>query len=68
MIFLLGNPVKKLYILWQPANFNCLHTLPNYDNNIYDKAVIIEPPIHLQVIMTNIKIKLGPNGFIFNIY
>ena len=53
----LGKPSKKLDILWQCANFNChLPTLPNYDMNIYDKAVIIEAPTHFQVIMTNIKI------------
>ena len=57
---------KKLDILQHPANLNChLPTLPNYDINIYDKAVIIEAPTHLQVIMTNIKINLGS---IFNIF
>ena len=65
-LFIIGKPSKKrLDILWQPANFNChLPTLPNYDINIDDKAVIIEAPTHLQVIMTNIKIK----GSIFNIF
>ena len=45
-----------------------LSNLPNYDRNIYDKALIIEAPTQLQVIMTNIKIKLGSNVFIFNIF
>ena len=50
--FLWTPSEKKLDILSHRANFNChLPTLPNYD---------------LQVIMTNIKIKLGSNGFIFN--
>ena len=41
--FILGKPSeKKLQNLWQPANFNShLPTLPNYDINIYDKAVKI---------------------------
>ena len=57
---------KKLDILWQTANFNChLPTLPNYDINIYVKAVIIEAPTHLHEIMTKIKIKLGSYSFIF---
>ena len=33
-----------------------------------NKAVIIDTPTHFQVIMTNIKIKLVSNGFIFNIF
>ena len=45
----LCKPSKKTWnILWQTVNFNChLPTLPNYDINIYDKAVIIEAPTHL---------------------
>ena len=36
--------------IWQPANFKChLPTLPNYDINIYDKAVIIKEPTTIQV-------------------
>ena len=68
----LGKPSKKLDILWQCANFNChLPTLPNYDINIYDintydKAVIIEAPTYLQVIMTNIKINFSSSSFIFH--
>ena len=60
---------KKLDILWQQANFNChLPTLPNYDINIYDKAIIIEAPTNLQVIMTNIKINFISSIFIFIIF
>ena len=62
-------PKKKLQNLWHPANFNChLPTLPNYDINFYDKAVIIEAPTHLQVIMTNIKINFISSCFIFIIF
>ena len=34
-------------------------SLPKYDINIYDKAVIIEAPTHLQVIMTIMKINFS---------
>ena len=51
------------------ANFKShLPTLPNYDINIYDKAVIIEASTHLQVILTNIKINFISNSFIFIIF
>ena len=65
----LGKLSKKLYILLQPANFNSHQpTLPIYEINIYDKAVIIEAPTHLQVIMTNIKINFISSCFIFIIF
>ena len=39
-----------------------------YDKNIYDKAVIIEAPTYLQVIVTNIKINFSSSSFIFIIF
>ena len=41
-------------------------TLPNYDINFYDKALIIDTRTHLQVIMTKIKINCSSISFIFN--
>ena len=43
-------------------------TICQFQLNIFNKVVIIEVPTHLQVIMTNIKMKLGSNGFFFNIF
>ena len=54
----------KCRFFWQNIHL----CLPNYDINIYDKAVIIEAPTYLQVIMTNIKINFSSSSFIFIIF
>ena len=53
-----------------PSEKNCIL----YDNlsisiaTYPPKVVIIEAPTHLQVIKKDVKIKLGYNDFIFNIF